>query len=162
MSDIQNTYKGSLYRRGGYYNYTDNNGQFRARIEGIMPDGRIILKDYSQTIKKYEIPYYKRLLKILQPHFEIIELTYYCKPERDSWCYLNYLRVPNGILLPCLSENALCDNDQAALETFSKLFPDKQIVPIYAKPLLKHGGALHCVTWEYYKNERQEDVRKII
>lgn len=68
MSDIQNTYKGSLYRRGGYYNYTDNNGQFRARIEGIMPDGRIILKDLSAQLRIY---WFKELKYVINQDLRI-------------------------------------------------------------------------------------------
>lgn len=92
-------------------------------------------------------PFHSRLLKILKAHFDVIELSYECNEDINSWCYLNFLKVPNGILLPCLSEKAECDNDQAALSVFNKLFP--KVIPIYAGPLIKKNGALHCVTWEY-------------
>ena len=93
--------------------------------------------------------FHKRLLKILQPNFEVIEPVYGCKEDKNSWCYLNYLQLPNAILLPVLSEKADCENDVAAIEYFKGLFPLLKIVPIYALPLIKKGGALHCVTWEY-------------
>ena len=88
-------------------------------------------------------------VKILQPNFEVIEPVYGCKEDKNSWCYLNYLQLPNAILLPVLSEKADCENDVAAIEYFKGLFPHLEIVPIYALPLIKKGGALHCVTWEY-------------
>jgi agmatine/peptidylarginine deiminase len=93
-----------------------------------------------------------RLMKTLEAHFEVIELSYNCKEDRDSWCYLNYLQVPGGILLPCLSKECDCENDVAAIETFRKLFPGMDIFPIFAKPLIEYGGAIHCVTWEYYRS----------
>ena len=115
-----------------------------------LPDGRLLLNNYCQTAKGQKINYYKRLLKMIDGHFPFVELSYDCKLEEDSWCYLNYLKVPGAVLLPCLSKDAKCDNDQAALAKFSELFPDDEIIPIYAKPLIERGGGLHCVTWEYF------------
>ena len=120
--------------------------------DGMVADlgnGKLLLNNFRQTMEKRM---YKRLCKILEPKFDIVELEYDCKLERDSWCYLNYLRLPHGILLPCLSEKFECDNDLAAIETFQNLFPDLEIMPIYAQPLVKDGGAMHCVTWEYYES----------
>ena len=115
-----------------------------------LPDGRLLLNNYCQTAKGKKIDYYKRLLKMLDGHYPFVELSYDCKLEEDSWCYLNFLKVPGAVLLPCLSRGAKCDNDQAAIEKFQELFPDDEIIPIYAKPLIKRGGGLHCVTWEYF------------
>ena len=115
-----------------------------------LPDGRLLLNNYCQTAKGKKKDYYKRLLKMLDGHFPFVELSYDCKLEEDSWCYLNFLKVPGAVLLPCLSRGAKCDNDQAAIEKFQELFPDDEIIPIYAKPLIKRGGGLHCVTWEYF------------
>ena len=114
-----------------------------------LGDNRILLNScWRNTYKAY----YKRLLKILQPNFEIVEPVYGCKENKYSWCYLNYLQLPNAILLPVMSEKADCENDVAAIEYFKGLFPNLKIVPIYALPLIEKGGALHCVTWEYIKH----------
>ena len=102
--------------------------------------------------KNKDKEFHKRLTKILEPHFDIVEPVYNCKEDKYSWCYLNYLQLPNAILLPVLSKNADCDNDIAAIETFSRLFPLLKIIPIYSRPLIKDGGALHCVTWEFVEN----------
>ena len=112
--------------------------------------GRLLLNNYCQTAKGKKKDYYKRLLKMLDGHFPFLELSYDCKLEEDSWCYLNFLKVPGAVLLPCLSSGARCDNDQAAIEKFQELFPDDEIIPIYAKSLINRGGGLHCVTWEYF------------
>lgn len=115
-----------------------------------LEDGRILLNScWRDKSKKF----HRRLLKILEAHFDIVELDYGCKELNDSWCYLNFLKVPNGLLLPCLSENFDCDSDIAAKELFEKLFPGNTIIQIYAQPLIKEGGALHCVTWEYIEKK---------
>ena len=48
-------------------------------------------------------------------------------------------------------------DDIAALNHFEELFPGMEVIPIYAKPLVKGkkigGGALHCVTWEYIEKK---------
>lgn len=116
-------------------------------------EGRILLNNYGQLLRGKDKAFRTRLLKILEPHFEVIELSYDCKPDPLSWCYINYLRLPHALLLPCLSEHADCDNDRAAIETFGTLFPELNIVPIYALPLIKSGGGLHCITWEYFEQE---------
>ncbi|MBP5561911.1 MAG: agmatine deiminase family protein [Muribaculaceae bacterium] len=103
--------------------------------------------------KKKNKAFHRRLLKILKAHFDVIELSYDCKEDINSWCYLNFLKVPNGILLPCLSEEAKCDNDQVAVSKFKQLFPNLEIKPVYAEPLIKKNGALHCVTWEYIERK---------
>lgn len=124
-----------------------------------LPDGRLLLNNYRQTAKGRKQRFYKRLLKILEPHFDLVELSYNCTLEDDSWCYLNYLKVPGAVLLPCVSIGAKCDNDQCALETFRQLFPNEEIIPIYSEALIKRGGALHCVTWEYYQCDNRIDQR---
>ena len=114
-----------------------------------LGDGRILLNGCWQ---KSDERFHTRLMKILQAHFTVEVLTFDCEEDVNSWCYLNYLKVPNGILLPSLSENADCESDLAAQKAFVRLFPDCKIIPIYAMPLIEDGGALHCVTWELFEH----------
>ena len=119
-----------------------------------LDNGRLLLNNYVQD--KPNEAFYKRLHKILDAHFEVVDLSFDCKLEADSWCYLNFLNLPDALLLPALSKNFDCDNDKEAIRVMQNLFPRKQIIPIYAKPLIKNGGALHCVTWEYVPNKKQD------
>lgn len=112
-----------------------------------LDDGRLLLNNYVQN--KKDTTFYKRLHKILDAHFDVVDLSYNCKLEPDTWCYLNFLNLPNGVLVPMLSKNFDCDNDKEAIRVMTGLFPGKEIIPIYARPLIEDGGALHCVTWEY-------------
>lgn len=118
-----------------------------------LDDGRLLLNNYVQD--KQNEAFYKRLHKILDAHFDVVDLSFDCKLDPDSWCYLNFLNLPNALLLPALSKNFDCDNDKEAIIVMQKFFSDKQIIPIYAKPLIKDGGALHCITWEYIPNKQQ-------
>lgn len=118
-----------------------------------LSDGRLLLNNYVQD--KQNEAFYKRLHKILDAHFDVVDLSFDCQLDPDSWCYLNFLNLPDTLLLPALSKNFDCTNDREAIRVMQNLFPDKQIIPIYAKPLIKNGGALHCVTWEYVPNQQQ-------
>ena len=91
-----------------------------------------------------------RIHKILNSQFDILELKYGGTLSRDSWCYLNYLETDNAIILPALSMNHDEENDKAALEIFQNVFDNKVIKQVFAQPLIKHGGALHCATWIHY------------
>lgn len=112
--------------------------------------GKILMNNYGQMGKEAEL-FLKRLHKILGYHFDIQELSYSGKLRKDSWCYLNYIETPKAIIIPGLSKDLECDNDKEAVKVFSDIFFDKEIIQIYVAPLVKHGGALHCVTWELYK-----------
>lgn len=89
--------------------------------------------------------------KILDYHFDVQELSYTGRLKKDTWCYLNYIETPKTVIIPGLSKGLDCNNDKAAVNVFSNVFPNKEIIQVFANPLVKHGGALHCITWELYQ-----------
>ncbi|RGM48824.1 MULTISPECIES: biotin--[acetyl-CoA-carboxylase] ligase [Bacteroides] len=50
---ISTNYGLHLFRREGLHHYEDCNGQFRAFLERVKPDGRLILKDEAGYIREY-------------------------------------------------------------------------------------------------------------
>ena len=50
---IHNRYCASLYRRTGLHAYRDNDGEFKASIDGVEPDGRLVLRRTDGDVKKY-------------------------------------------------------------------------------------------------------------
>ena len=112
---------------------------------------KLLLNNYGQMGKDAE-PIRERLHKILDAHFDVKELSYSGRLRKDAWCYLNYVETPNIVIIPGLSKDLDCENDQSAKTEFINLFPNKEIIQIYALPLISKGGALHCVTWELNKN----------
>ena len=115
-----------------------------------LGEDRILLNNYRQIEKEKGKPWTKRLVKILEYHFDIVELKYDCIPSDESWCYLNYLETESAIFLPALSPKHDCDRDLAAFKVFSRISQEKTICQVYARPLIKDGGALHCATWNLY------------
>jgi BirA family biotin operon repressor/biotin-[acetyl-CoA-carboxylase] ligase len=52
--DVWSYYKTHLYRRAGWYPFEDQNGQFEARIEDVLPTGEIVLRDKQGNQRKYQ------------------------------------------------------------------------------------------------------------
>jgi len=52
--EVDNLYRARLYRRKGYYRFRDGNGIFNACIEGIRPDGCLMLQTDNEEHRVYE------------------------------------------------------------------------------------------------------------
>lgn len=50
---LREAYARSLYRREGWHAYADAAGPFRARLEGVAPDGHLLLRDEQGTLHTY-------------------------------------------------------------------------------------------------------------
>lgn len=52
--EVDKAYRDRLYRRDGFHKFRDENGIFEARIEGIRPDGCLMLQTISDEHRVYE------------------------------------------------------------------------------------------------------------
>ena len=52
--EVDRLYRDRLYRREGYHKFRDENGIFEARIEGIRPDGCLMLQTSTGEHRVYE------------------------------------------------------------------------------------------------------------
>ena len=68
-------------------------------------------------------------------------------PHRDNWAYINFLQTQDIILMPTLG----IDEDEQAFDQLGHFFPtylkNNRIVPLRSEDIIKHGGALNCVSW---------------
>ena len=62
--------------------------------------------------------------------------------------YANFLVINGAVLVPTYNQP---DNDKLALKTLSEVFPDRQIIGIDCRTLVRQHGSLHCVTMNYPK-----------
>lgn len=53
IKEIRNLYKKSLYRKEGFYKFTDKDGTFSARIKDVEDIGLLVLETESGDIKRY-------------------------------------------------------------------------------------------------------------
>ena len=62
--------------------------------------------------------------------------------DRLAASYANYYTGNGFIALPVFND----PNDQKAIDLLKELYPDREIVPIYAREILLGGGNIHCIT----------------
>ncbi|MBK8283548.1 MAG: agmatine deiminase family protein [Ahniella sp.] len=67
--------------------------------------------------------------------------------RRLAASYANYLVVNGGVLLPVYGDRA----DAKALAQLRLAYPDREVVPVPARPLIEQNGSLHCVTMQLPK-----------
>ena len=61
--------------------------------------------------------------------------------------YANYLVVNGAVLVPTYGQP---DLDQEAMRIIGKAFPDREIVGIDCRAVIRQHGSLHCCTMQYY------------
>lgn len=66
--------------------------------------------------------------------------------ERLPATYANFLILNESILYPTYNQPK---NDAEAAEILAEAFPDKEIIGIDCRALIKQHGSLHCVTMQY-------------
>lgn len=110
----------------------------------FVSDGHILLNQYKDIDPELR----QKLLDALSPYFsKISELEYGKASSTNSWAHINYLQVGKFILVPQLG----IMTDKLAIEQISRVFPDSKVIPVDVKGIVKNGGALNCVSWNYYQ-----------
>ncbi len=66
--------------------------------------------------------------------------------ERLPATYANFLILNGAVLCPTYAQP---ENDQKAIEVLKEAFPDREIIGVDCRALIKQHGSLHCVTMQY-------------
>lgn len=82
-----------------------------------------------------------RLLKLPLPR------PIYDGEDRLPATYANYLVINGAVLVPTYAQP---DLDAEAMHTIGQAFPDRKIVGIDCRAVIKQHGSLHCCTMQYY------------
>ena len=93
-----------------------------------------------QTLRTLESKPY-RLLKLPLPR------PIFDEGERLPATYANYLVINGAVLVPTYNQP---DLDAEALRIIGEAFPDREIVGIDCRAVIKQHGSLHCCTMQYY------------
>ena len=93
-----------------------------------------------------------RLLPLPMPHL-IFERDFAdaVDEERDQRLpatYANFLIINGAVLMPTYGQP---DNDELAKAQLQKAFPDREIVGVDCRVLIRQHGSLHCITMQYPK-----------
>ncbi len=62
--------------------------------------------------------------------------------ERLAASYVNFYISNGGVLVPQFGD----EHDKTAVEILGKLFPERKMIPVYARPVIVGGGNIHCIT----------------
>lgn len=68
--------------------------------------------------------------------------------DRLPATYANFVIINDAILCPTYAQP---DNDRAAMATLQQAFPDREIIGIDARTVIRQHGSLHCLTMQYYE-----------
>ena len=82
-----------------------------------------------------------RLLKLPLPR------PIYDGGDRLPATYANYLVINGAVLVPTYNQP---DLDTEAMNIIAEAFPDREIVGIDCRAVIKQHGSLHCCTMQYY------------
>ena len=82
-----------------------------------------------------------RLLKLPLPR------PIYDGEDRLPATYANYLVINGAVLVPTYAQP---DLDAEALRIIAQAFPDREIVGIDCRAVIRQHGSLHCCTMQYY------------
>lgn len=110
-----------------------------------VSDNHVLINNY----KDIDTELRQKILDALQPYFsQISELEYGSAQRVNSWAHINYLQVNDIIFVPQLD----IPSDPLAIEQISKIFPGYKVIPVEVKGIVKKGGALNCVSWNYFES----------
>ena len=63
--------------------------------------------------------------------------------DRQAASYANFYIANGGVIVPLFGDEK---HDKDALETLGKVFPNREVVGIYAREIILGGGNIHCIT----------------
>ena len=98
-----------------------------------------LMEDQLKTFRTLEGKPY-RLLKLPMPRPILFE------GERLPATYANFLVINGAVLCPTYDQP---DLDAEALRLIGEAFPDREIVGIDCRSIIKQHGSLHCCTMQY-------------
>ncbi|QTL99520.1 agmatine deiminase [Iocasia frigidifontis] len=63
--------------------------------------------------------------------------------DRQAASYANFYIANGAVILPLFGDDIY---DDKAIKTLNKVFPDREVVGIYAREIILGGGNIHCIT----------------
>ena len=109
----------------------------QARLQD--PDLALMEEELKNLRTMEGSPYRLLKLPLPQPIFD--------NGDRLPATYANYLVLNGAILVPTYNQP---DLDEEAMRIVGQAFPDREIVGIDCRTVIKQHGSLHCCTMQYY------------
>lgn len=101
-------------------------------------------KGRSLEIHKLHIPNEVKITKEESEGVDTVDGTLpRVEGDRQAASYANFYIANKAIILPQFGDVV---NDKAAKDTLQNIFPEREIVGIYAREIILGGGNIHCIT----------------
>ena len=81
-----------------------------------------------------------RLLKLPSPS------PVYDEGERLPATYANFLIINGAVLVPTYAQPG---TDREALRVIQQAFPDREMIPIDSRTIIRQHGSIHCCTMQF-------------
>ena len=62
--------------------------------------------------------------------------------ERLAASYVNFYIANGAVVVPQFGD----EHDALAVELLEKVFPERKVIPVFARPVIVGGGNIHCIT----------------
>jgi agmatine deiminase len=127
--------------------WTDEQGEQNKRCQADLK----VLQDAGIKVRKLPLP--KNPVK-----FSNYELEGFVYEEREierslsdnlAASYANFYVCNAAVCLPVFGD----ENDTKAIEVLREAFPDREVVPFFAREFIYGGGNIHCLTQQVPKGE---------
>ena len=101
---------------------------------------------HSSQLNDAQPNYESSQLNDAQPNYELCTMNYELT-DRLPATYANYLVINGAVLVPTYAQP---DLDAEAMRIIGQAFPDREIVGIDCRAVIRQHGSLHCCTMQYY------------
>ncbi len=110
------------------------------------PDLQLMEQELQSLRTLDDRPYRLLKLPLPRPIYERGERSDE-KSERLPATYANYLVINNAVLVPTYGQP---DLDEEAMRIIGQAYPDRQLIGIDSRPIIRQHGSIHCCTMQYY------------
>ena len=110
----------------------------------FAPNNTIVTFFRDDFVDRREYDVLKQATNTKGESYKIVHLPLTTKKvvNRDYGFYINFYVGNEVVLMPCFDD----PNDEVAKNTLQGVYPDRKIVMVPMKEVLKDGGMMHCVT----------------
>lgn len=130
---------------------------FVGHVDGIirvLPNKRILIPDGEMSNLENTRKYYKEIedrIKHLSTDYKIYKVPYLDYEDKKYYhniysaenCYMNFIILPNVIILPMYSNQEF---NKKVVKYFKRNFIDFKIETVHSVELAKYGGSINCIT----------------
>ena len=111
------------------------------------PDLVLMEQELQQLRTAGGLPYRLLRLPLPRPIWSSPNPSEGEEPERLPATYANYLVINGAVLVPTYAQP---DLDAEALRIIGEAYPDREIIGIDCRAVIRQHGSLHCCTMQYY------------